>query len=135
MQRRTMERIVQFSLLTLGLVLLGFGLGRMVYDPDLGQPEPMPLTNTERHDVPFIVQPTEPLVMRLEIMEAGKFKKENPGDAAIAYPHASPCTIVIPSGWMIEAVPEMSFAQWQDDDNGNTLAHEILHCLRGSWHP
>lgn len=47
----------------------------------------------------------------------------------------NPCLITIPEGWEIDSLPDRGYADWRSYDNSNTLAHEILHCLRGAWHP
>jgi hypothetical protein len=135
MQRSWIELALRLGLLIFSAGLIGFTIGRSVYDPDFGQKWPLELSKTERSDAPYLVQPTEPIAVRLIVMEAGKFRKENPGAAAIAYPYATPCTIVIPSGWMIWAIPDDGYAKWAHSDDGDTLAHEMLHCLRGKWHP
>jgi hypothetical protein len=45
------------------------------------------------------------------------------------------CEITIPSDWVIEAWASRGYARFVDDANSSTLAHELLHCISGSWHP
>jgi hypothetical protein len=55
--------------------------------------------------------------------------------AAFTRINDNPCTIVIPEGWQIDAVPSRGEAHFADAYNDSVVAHEILHCLRGTWHP
>lgn len=45
------------------------------------------------------------------------------------------CTILIPSGGIIEAWPQQGFAAFVHANDAPNLAHEILHCISGLWHP
>lgn len=46
-----------------------------------------------------------------------------------------PCRIVVPAGWRLRAYPKLGRAEWADLRNAETLAHELIHCIRGRWHP
>lgn len=70
------------------------------------------------------------------------------GSDAYAYTrvNARPCEVVFPDTWEIDAVPSSGdawFSQIYGRQNASivvdmtinsVVAHEILHCLRGSWH-
>ncbi len=47
-----------------------------------------------------------------------------------------PCRVTVPAdGFEILARPRDGDAQWFDQSMATILAHEVLHCLRGFWHP
>lgn len=123
-------------LLALCLFLLVYLLGSLstlLILEQSGRHSPDKLTKEEK-EVDFVLQKTFPIKMRLEIIAADQYNKDYPDTNAVSYPTISPCRILIPNNWEIEAVPSMKYAQWTNISNGNILAHEILHCLRGSWH-
>jgi hypothetical protein len=78
---------------------------------------------------------TVPVDIELRIMDHVEYEAAHPGTLAVSYPHRSTCRIVIPAGWSITFRPASKAAVWDNSYNGAILAHEILHCLRGSWHP
>ncbi len=53
---------------------------------------------------------------------------------AFAYDKLRPCRVVIPVGWEVWALPSQGRAGWVNEHDGDTVAHELLHCLRGNWH-
>jgi hypothetical protein len=54
--------------------------------------------------------------------------------ANLSEPQA-PCEIWLPKGALIAGVPAMLSAKFVDPRVANDLAHEILHCSVGGWHP
>lgn len=92
------------------------------------------LTEAERAQP--IHQAVPPIDIELRVLPIAEFMRERPtsGTVAFAYTRRRPCRIVIPEGWRIWALSERKIAFWDDRDSGNVLAHEILHCIRGSWH-
>jgi hypothetical protein len=47
-----------------------------------------------------------------------------------------PCEIILPAGdHAIWAHPKSGQARFDGEQLAKTLAHEILHCLKGTWHP
>lgn len=46
----------------------------------------------------------------------------------------TPCQIIVPEGWYIDAEPARGRAWFAEPDNASTLAHELLHCIAGNWH-
>lgn len=46
-----------------------------------------------------------------------------------------PCEIWVPTGPIIEATPGLLSAHFEDPEVADALAHEILHCGAGYWHP
>ncbi len=97
---------------------------------------PRELTDNERAQ-PFIRQPTEPQTIILHIVPPDQFRREIDDERTVAFTsiHRDPCEITIPAGWTIMAIPAKGRAVWEDGSNNETLTHEILHCIRGSWHP
>jgi hypothetical protein len=55
--------------------------------------------------------------------------------AAYTVMSASPCTIALPDDFKINFIAESGLAWFNDPETSDSLAHEILHCLHGSWHP
>lgn len=100
--------------------------------------------------------PFEQIPMPRQMVDAGSTlqTKTEPGDitlrilskkdfaAAIADPEAIAfqnfdgrhCVITVPEGWQIDFVPHDAMAWWDNRDNGDSLAHEILHCMVSGWH-
>lgn len=78
---------------------------------------------------------TTPTKIELVIDSPENIKAAVPNAYAYSSPLSRPCKIVIPTGMLIIAQPARKKARWGDLDDDHTLAHEILHCLRGSWHP
>lgn len=81
-----------------------------------------------------------PATMTLRVVEARGFATEAaeggvPGATAFTRYRREPCEISVPEGWLIEADPQRGRARFAVRENSDSLAHEILHCLRGAWHP
>lgn len=83
------------------------------------------------------LQSTAPISMKLNIVDTQTWEKTrgDPNVAAYSQPYQNTCVITIPEGWMIEVKPQDKEARWLNPEHGHYLAHEILHCLRGGWHP
>jgi hypothetical protein len=97
---------------------------------------PQELTAEER-TARFLRQETFPAIMTIKIVDAETFKRNNPNALAVSFTTRSPCEIDIPAGWEIVFSPQLTgsnAAMWEDHRSGDIIAHEILHCLRGSWH-
>ncbi len=121
----------------LALVWLAYNIGtHNPFHDDAALRFPKELSDQERVQ-PFIRQATEPQTIVLRIIDPQQFKSEigDPRTAAFSKSYREPCEITIPAGWIIVAIPSRGIAFWADDRNAVILAHEILHCIRGSWHP
>lgn len=109
--------------------------------PAQRSPVPVPLSADERSQ-DYLWQTTTPMDIRLRIVSKAEFQDKDPlrsytkGEAA-AFTRIDqvPCTIYIPEGWRILARSRSGIAIWGDEEDADTLAHEILHCMRGAWHP
>ena len=126
-----------FLLMAMGGIL---GLGAAITVERSGYVAPVELSDTERHTL-YLEEMTTPRTIKLRIADEAEFK-DNLGSALRSHNVAAyaqfgndECKITIPSGWKIKFNPRSGGARWVNDDNGNILAHEILHCLRGRWHP
>ena len=87
-----------------------------------------------------------PMDIRLRIVSAEEFARDvrvkhlkvtqqMSGIAAFTVLNTDPCLIVMPEGFKINVIAREGKAWFNDDETGRVLAHEILHCLHGSWHP
>ncbi len=47
----------------------------------------------------------------------------------------NPCEIFLPDDWGVSYRPGRGQATFNSREDSDTLAHEILHCLVGAWHP
>lgn len=83
-----------------------------------------------------------PKTITIRILSRDQFDKEA-GDPSYGPGHTlaftrwmrEPCEITIPEGWKIFALPAEGQATFDSERNANTIAHEMLHCERGPWHP
>jgi hypothetical protein len=46
-----------------------------------------------------------------------------------------PCEIFLPTGMGITLYPRTGQARWLSAEHARVVAHEIAHCMFGSWHP
>lgn len=99
---------------------------------------PVELTAAERKEA-VLIQQTVPMEIRLRVLSAADWERLGTG---MKYPllgysdiDRHPCEIYIPAGWEFAFVPAAGVAIWADPHNSDVLAHEILHCIRGKWHP
>lgn len=52
------------------------------------------------------------------------------------YQSGRPCRVFLPSQDAdVVYAPGTGAAHWEDPHFGRTVAHELLHCARGAWHP
>lgn len=127
------------AFLFLNGAILGYGIGHD--DAFSGwnfgaQAEPTVPTSTERLQYHRLA----PMDMRLSIVPRAEFDRlVGPGTIAFTYVRQRPCRIVVPDDWMIDYRPSAGTAIWDDSGLSNfaadILAHEILHCQIGKWHP
>lgn len=87
------------------------------------------------HALPVIRTKLPPMDITLRIVPREEFEKRYINTAGITQWATRPCVIEIPSDWVVRFAPRMGYAHFMDEDNSNTLAHEILHCVHGPWHP
>ena len=45
-----------------------------------------------------------------------------------------PCVVYFPADQVVDFFPHSGTAYWDHAHNGETLAHEFLHCIYGNWH-
>ena len=96
---------------------------------------PVELTPAERA-ADMLNTSVPPMSIRLTFEPQAQFYSGRPpGDEAYTQIGQIPCEIVAPAGWGIHATPRFGYANWDDPDDGMILAHEILNCIRGYWHP
>jgi hypothetical protein len=97
---------------------------------------PLTLTSTQLSSYALQTFTTQPLDVQLRIASDPVFKSEAIAKDTDAYTfiQAHPCRIVIPAGWKIEYIPMAQYAYWERPFNGDTIAHELLHCYLGNWH-
>ena len=85
--------------------------------------------------------PMTPKTIVIRVLSREKFERQSddvtlPGTRSLAFstPWRDPCTIYLPEGWRLRGMPSTGEARFASSRNADTLAHEILHCERGSWH-
>lgn len=85
-----------------------------------------------------------PIDIKLRIVDAKEFNKSltvsmlkatQQMNAVGAYTliNNNPCEIILPDDFKIDVLASKG-AAWFSSETGDTLAHEILHCLYGVWH-
>ena len=135
----TTVRVWPVALAALSGLVLGVLAGSVIQERHDARSDPAPaavapLTADERK-TDFVVQATVPTTITLRFVSREQFDRERPPDAAgFSVISAARCTITFPAGAGIIAVPSQRQARWLDRWDGDALAHEILHCLRGAWH-
>jgi len=100
---------------------------------------PIEISEAER-TAPYIQQPTVPMNVDLRILSPGQFDTEKISPNTTAWTNtfsdgSHRCQITLRAGAMIDANPSTRLAFWHDRSDGDEIAHELLHCIRGSWHP
>lgn len=118
-----------------GVVLMAAIAGGVTFATRPDVFEPVELSAAERA-APALIQTLPPTTITLQILPREEFyrRASEPTVLGFAQPGLSPCTISIPEGWEVQFSPGARYARWRNDNNGNTLAHEMLHCVRGHWH-
>lgn len=83
-----------------------------------------------------------PMDMRLSVVPRAEFDRLASARNVLAFTYVSqqPCRIVVPAEWAIVYKPSARTAFWDRADQASDLAadviaHEILHCQIGTWHP
>lgn len=94
---------------------------------------PSPLTTRQKVEAPAYVSIPN-MTITLQFVDPKRFTNGTTGQAVYGG-SAHGCTILIPSGGVIEAWADHGFAAFAKADDGPRLAHEILHCISGLWHP
>lgn len=131
-------KTLQVCIIAFLATLWGFLIGFICALPTLHFNEPVPLSNAEKSG--WHNQRLTPMEIRLVIRSAENFKADARAIAkgnieAYALPYDSPCSIFIPDDWVIQFnAAHARSGNFTRADNSNTLAHEILHCIRGQWH-
>jgi hypothetical protein len=95
-----------------------------------------PVEFTAEEKIGTRIQPTFPMTFSVSIVPMEYIKKTAPGADAFTYvgTRDAECRIYIPAGRGIVFTSLEKSAAWQNRYDGDVLAHEILHCLRGHWH-
>lgn len=97
-----------------------------------------PLTADERVQ-PMLTQRLVPMEIRLRIVPAEVFYSHMDSHVgAYTRDWESPCEIVVPDSYSINYFPAQAIADWAPHRmqwRGDLFLHEILHCIRGGWHP
>lgn len=128
--------LIIFLMMLLCVGMLGAVIGLAISDATREvavRNNPVEFSESEKAAA-YLSQETSPVVMTLRILPRDEYRARHPGTDAIAYTHRAPCQIEIPAGWKILAQPKTGTAVWARSYDGDVLAHEILHCLRGGWH-
>jgi len=100
-------------------------------------PEIAPLTPAQLLQDEVLVRIKAPLEIKLRIVtreEMGRYVESPWRLRGMAIINRNPCEILIPDHWYIRAYPAAGRAAFVWSSNGDTLAHEILHCIAGHWH-
>lgn len=116
-------------------LLIGTLLGAMVVDlnsfgSNAISPTPYTATQLSQH---AIVDKTVATEIKLIVASKETIHSLDSSAFALAY-SSKPCTIYIPTNMQIIVYPSMKKAEWVDQWEGNVIAHEIMHCIRGRWH-
>lgn len=76
-----------------------------------------------------------PIDIQLRFMPPDQIRDRSPGTYAFTYQLRTPCQIIMPSGIEIAGMTaHWPYASFVNPLEGDVLAHEILHCLHGTWH-
>lgn len=103
---------------------------------EISKPSPYKVEYSESERAqPALVDKTFSAQMTLHIVSPEEITKRNASAYALSYTERQPCEIFIPTGQGIWVRPAKKEAGWVNPIEGDVLAHEILHCLRGGWHP
>lgn len=126
--------IIYFAPLVGGFAL-GLGIGSANRDQwPSGTYLPNELTDEQKHSFGVWRQATSPMEIRLQIIPRAEYDRDNPDSGAHTFLYRWPCQIVMPDGMEIEYTAPLAQAHWRYASDGDILAHEILHCIRGGWH-
>jgi hypothetical protein len=116
------------------LVTFGMLIGAVALYLSDRQP-PMPVLSAIELERKFVLtEPARPIEVRFASPE--EINRVSPGARAYAsyHPDSGPCTITLPIGMPIRFGQEGARAMFVMTRDADTVAHELLHCLRGKWH-
>jgi|ERR1019366_145842 hypothetical protein len=87
--------------------------------------------------MPLLYQPFPAMSMIIRTVDPKEFSKKYGDDiAGVSYfGTGNTCIIEIPSDFTIVASPIRGFANFVKKEIPIDIAHEMLHCIRGNWHP
>lgn len=127
-----------FVLISITVMIVGIA-GMFIPHEPAKKSAAVELTPAERESGLLLVS-TVPIEIRLRILPRQAFTRDPVAVAgyktlAFSVSSRTPCEIAIPEGWEIMVWPSKGKAEWLSPSDGDTLAHEIAHCLRGRWHP
>ena len=106
----------------------------------------LPKTFLDKDSHIIMYQYTPPMKVLLSFEPRKEFEAHGPGLAKSLQKsykidgytdiYAQPyCVVHLPAAMLIEYTPALGDAKWFEKDDGDTIAHELLHCIQGSWHP
>lgn len=104
-----------------------------------GRSDPAPYSE-DQLGVPSFRDALRPMTITLRIVSQRMFEAKRPTEKTLAFTitniPGSRCEITIPvTMGEIVVYPAERVARWVGREAGDVLAHEILHCMRGGWHP
>jgi hypothetical protein len=77
-----------------------------------------------------------PMDVELRFETPKQIAKHGNETYAFTYLNSKPCRIVMPAGAMLYGMmPEWPHARFAETSYADVLAHELLHCIDGDWHP
>jgi hypothetical protein len=89
--------------------------------------------------IPLLYQQFPAMSMIIRTVDPEEFSKKYGDDiAGVSYfgtGTGNICIIEIPSDFTIVASPIRGFANFVKKEIPIDIAHEMLHCIRGNWHP
>lgn len=106
----------------------------VLYNTPFTEATPLTSAETARSNVVFDMAST---TMAVHFLDADTWQQVRPpGAQGFTLNDNKHCDIYLPAAdYTITATPAYGSAQWRDNTSGEILAHEMLHCLHGSWHP
>lgn len=101
-----------------------------------GTPAYLQELTAEEHSRWLLTGRTRPARIVLNILSEEEFNRRRPAPRVAGWAAISrdPCEVYVKAGAEVMLMPQDGDARWMDPESGNTLVHEIMHCLRGSWY-
>lgn len=122
-----------FGALVGGMVGFAVGGPAVVAQSDFGSVRASPPTTIENHAQ--IVELPE-MDVELRIVHPLKIVSQVPEAYAYSEPYRSgACRVYFPSRQQVFLNPRTGTARWVDDAAAQAMAHELMHCALGYWHP
>jgi hypothetical protein len=121
-----------------GAFVLGVVIGIGFDEHAMMAPREVQITAAEIHQnyIERVVTPGD-IVLRFEVPEQIRAAVESSGPnvEVVAYEEhqGERCVVVLPTTIRIMGHPRTGHAMMDDDDT-ETIAHELLHCFAGHWH-